>query len=97
MQLSCVSTSDSAHLAHHIRLRTLEMIHRAKSSHIGSSFSMADLLAVLYTNILRVDPKRPELSELDRFILIKGYACSALYVVLSESGLFYVLWSSVTS
>src|SRR6266446_552578 len=92
MQLSCVSTSDSAHLAHHIRLRTLEMIHRAKSSHIGSSFSMADLLAVLYTNILRVDPKRPEWSERDRFILSKGHACAALYVVLAERGFFPESW-----
>src|SRR5438876_2185382 len=92
MQLSCVSTSDSAHLAHHIRLRTLEMIHRAKSSHIGSSLSMADLLAVLYTNILRVDPKRPEWSERDRFILSKGHACAALYVVLAERGFFPESW-----
>jgi len=90
--LSPATTNDSARFAQRIRLRTLEMIHRAKSSHIGSSLSMADLLAVLYTNILRVDPKRPEWSERDRFILSKGHACAALYVVLAERGFFPESW-----
>jgi transketolase len=42
-----------------IRLHTLRMTSRAKSSHIDSAFSMAELLAVLYSVGLRVDPSRP--------------------------------------
>jgi transketolase len=84
--------TDSAEFAHHIRTRTLQMINRARSSHIGSSFSMADLLAVLYNGILRVDPKRPEWPERDRFILSKGHACAALYVALAECGFFPDSW-----
>ena len=84
--------TDSAEFAHHIRTRTLQMINRAKSSHIGSSFSMADLLAVLYSGILRVDPKQPDWPERDRFILSKGHACAALYVALAERGFFPKSW-----
>src|SRR5256885_6121688 len=49
-------------------------IHRARSSHLGSSFSMAELLAVLYTKNLRIDPKRPDWAERDRVVLSKGHA-----------------------
>jgi transketolase len=75
-----------------IRLRTLRLIHEAKSSHIGSAFSMADLLAVLYTKILRVDPARPDWSDRDRFILSKGHACAPLYISLAERGFFPPEW-----
>jgi transketolase len=84
--------TDSAEFAHHIRTRTLQMINRARSSHIGSSFSMADLLAVLYNGVLRVDPKQPDWPDRDRFILSKGHACAALYVALANRGFFPDSW-----
>ncbi|HXJ03615.1 MAG TPA: transketolase [Candidatus Acidoferrum sp.] len=83
---------ESAALARHIRVQTARMIHRAKSSHLGSSYSMADLLAVLYGRILRIDPKQPEAAERDRFVLSKGHACAALYAVLAERGFFPKEW-----
>jgi transketolase len=83
---------DSEALAKRIRLRTLRLIHEARSSHIGSAFSMADLLAVLYAKVLRVDPVRPDWPERDRFILSKGHACAPLYVVLAERGFFPAEW-----
>src|SRR2546425_996131 len=64
------------------------MIHRAKSSHLGSAYSMVDLLAVLYGRILRIDPKRPEAAERDRFVLSKGHACTAVYAGLAGGGFF---------
>lgn len=79
-------------LSNRIRTRSLQMIYRAKSSHLGSAFSMTELLAVLYTRILRVDPNRPDWNERDRFILSKGHACSAYYVVLAERGFFPKEW-----
>ena len=36
------------------------MTHRAQASHVGTSLSMADLLAVLYGGVLRVDPAQPD-------------------------------------
>jgi transketolase len=79
-------------LARRIRLRTLKMIYDAKSSHLGSAFSMVDLLAVLYGKILRVDPSRPDWLERDRFILSKGHACAPFYAVLAERGFFPAAW-----
>jgi len=79
-------------LARRIRLRSLEMIHRVGSAHAGSSLSMADLLAVLYSGVLRVDPAQPDQSNRDRFLLSKGHACAALYAVLAERGFFPLEW-----
>lgn len=78
--------------ARKIRRRVLEMIYRAKSSHIGSGFSMVELLTVLYTKILRVDPARPDWEDRDRFILSKGHACAPLYAALAERGFFPASW-----
>jgi transketolase len=60
------------------------------SSHIGAALSCADLLAVLYGRILRVDPLRPKWPDRDRFILSKGHAGCAVYAVLAERGFFPV-------
>jgi transketolase len=68
------------------------MIYRARSPHLGSAFSMAELLAVLYTRTLRIDPARPDWPERDRFILSKGHACAPLYVALAERGFFPSEW-----
>lgn len=81
-----------ADLARKIRVRVLEMTHRAKSSHVGSCFSAMELLVVLYAKILRVDPTDPQWPERDRFLLSKGHACAALYAILAESGFFPVEW-----
>ncbi|MCC9078801.1 transketolase [Litorilinea aerophila] len=79
-------------LAHKIRRHTIEMTHRAKASHVGSSLSMVELLVVLYTKILRVDPTNPDWPERDRFILSKGHGCASYYAVLAEMGFFPVEW-----
>jgi transketolase len=82
----------SVAFANRIRRRVLEMICRAKSSHIGSVFSVVDVLAVLYDQILHVDPVRPDWRERDRFILSKGHACAGLYAALAERGFFPESW-----
>ncbi len=75
-----------------IRGKTLRMIHRARSSHAGSALSIADLLAVLYGTVLRVDGRHPDAPDRDRFVLSKGHACAALYAVLAERGFFPRNW-----
>jgi transketolase len=79
-------------LAAAIRRHALNMVHRANASHIGSCLSVADLLAVLYGCVLRVDPKCPKWPGRDRFILSKGHAAAALYAVLAECGFFPIQW-----
>jgi transketolase len=83
---------DPAELALALRRHAVRMVHRGKSSHIGSSLSMADLLAVLYGRILRVDPRDPTWAQRDRLVVSKGHAASILYAVLAESGFFPLEW-----
>jgi transketolase len=82
----------SEELARRIRRHVVLMTHRADASHIGGSLSMADMLAVLYGQVMRFDPQRPDWPERDRFILSKGHGCAALYAVLAECGFFPLEW-----
>jgi transketolase len=77
-------------LARKIRLHALHMTHWGKSAHVGSVFSMADILAVLYGGVLQVDSRRPTWPKRDRFILSKGHAGAGVYAVLAERGFFPV-------
>jgi transketolase len=81
-----------ARLAQQIRVDALKMVHQSGASHIGSSFSMAELLAALYGRVLQVDPARPDWPERDRFILSKGHGCAGLYAALAARGFFPRDW-----
>lgn len=75
-------------LAKRVRIDVLRMTNKAKSSHIGSNLSMADILAVLYGGVLNVQPDNPDWEGRDRLILSKGHACASVYAVLAERGFF---------
>jgi len=75
-------------LAARIRRSAVQMVYKAKASHIGSALSIADIVAVLYGNIMQFDPLDPSNPNRDRFILSKGHACVALYAALADSGFF---------
>ncbi len=79
-------------LAKNIRKNILHMVHRANASHVGSCLSVADILAVLYKDVLKVSPASLEDSERDRFILSKGHAAAALYATLAELHFFPQEW-----
>jgi len=76
--------------ARQLRVHVLRMTHEGKASHVGSCFSMAEIITVLYGQILRVDPQNPQWPERDRFILSKGHASAALYASLAQHGFFPV-------
>lgn len=79
-------------LARTVRGNCLCMTHRGKSGHVGSMLSMAEILAVLYQRVLRVDPQRPDWPDRDRFVLSKGHGGCAVYAVLGELGFFPKDW-----
>ena len=79
---------DSITFARQIRKTSVQMVHDANASHIGGALSMADILAVLYTDILKYDPQNPAWDGRDRFILSKGHACVSLYAALALKGFF---------
>lgn len=68
------------------------MVNHAGAAHIGSALSMADILSVLYTQVLRVDPAKPDWEDRDRLIVSKGHASSVLYAALAERGFFPLDW-----
>ncbi len=79
-------------VAKFVRRSSLKMVAAANASHIGSCLSIADILAVLYQQVLQVRPDEPSWVERDRLILSKGHAAAALYSVLAAKGFFPVEW-----
>ena len=79
-------------LASRLRADALRMIHRAGASHVGTCLSMADILAVLYGRVLRVDPAQPHWPDRDRFVLSKGHGAAIVYAALAGRGFFPRAW-----
>jgi transketolase len=66
-------------IAKKIRIRILQLSNSAKSSHVGSSLSIVEILVILYNFFIK---------KKNIFILSKGHACLAYYCVLQKSGYF---------
>ena len=59
-----------------------------KSSHVGGELSAADIMAVLYGAVLKLDPKNPLWEDRDRFILSKGHCSGLQYAAMAWRGYF---------
>lgn len=81
-------TIDLDRVAREIRLKLLEMSHRAQTGHLGGSLSCVDILVAAYWHALKIDPAIPDHPDRDRLIFSKGHAISALYAVLAKRGFF---------
>jgi transketolase len=81
-------TADLKAQANYLRRQSLTMIYRRQAGHPGGCLSAADIIAALYFNVLRIDPKRPDWEDRDRFILSKGHASALLYSALAHRGYF---------
>jgi len=71
-----------------LRIQCVRMLAVAKSGHLDSSLSAADIVAALYYRVLRHDPSNPSWPERDRFVLSKGHAAPIQYAALAEHGYF---------
>lgn len=71
-----------------LRRQIVRTLAAGRRGHVGASFSLVEMLRVLYDEVLRYDPQQPRWPERDRFILSKGHGCLALYVLLAEKGFF---------
>lgn len=74
--------------AKNIRIGVIEGVYNAGSGHPGGSLSIADILAYLYTEEMKIDPKNPKWADRDRFVLSKGHTAPAYYAALAEVGFF---------
>ena len=80
-----------------IRIETIRCIKQRGFGHIGGSMSIADVLAVLYGNIMKYDPKDPAWKERDYLVVSKGHAGPALFAALALKGFFPVEWLATLS
>ena len=80
----------SEQLAWLIRRHGIEMTHLSGGSHIGAILSVADIMAVLYADVLNYKADEPKWAGRDRFILSKGHAGASVYAALAEEGFFPV-------
>ncbi len=78
--------------AQKLRKKLFTTIHHSGGGHFGGTLSMMEMIAVLYNGVMKVDPKNPNWPLRDRFVLAKGHAGPALYVVLADKGFFPEEW-----
>jgi transketolase len=83
-----VNTTPLDRRSRELRAQIVRMLEKGGRGHVGSAFSLVEMLRVLYDEILRYDPRNPKSPTRDRFILSKGHGCLALYVLLAEKGFF---------
>jgi transketolase len=71
-----------------LRMDCVRMLAVAKSGHLDSSLSAADIVTALYNRVLRHDPANPDWPDRDRFVLSKGHAAPILYAALARHDYF---------
>jgi transketolase len=64
------------------------MVYSSKAAHLGSSFSVIDILSVLFGEVAKVSKSEPDSLLSDQVIVSKGHAAAGTYAVLSHSGFF---------
>lgn len=84
------SEAELKEMAKKVRRGIVEAVYSGKSGHPGGALSIADILTVLYFNVMRIDPKNPKDENRDRLVLSKGHASAGLYSVLAHRGYFQV-------
>lgn len=81
-----------------IRGGIVNAIFHKGGGHIGGSLDLAELLAVLYSEFMRVRPEEPDWDQRDYLVCSKGHAGPALYATLALKGYFpYELLKTLNS
>ena len=69
----------------YLRKLVIDMI-KVRKGGLWSALSLIEILHVLYKDILKIDPKKPDWPKRDRLIFSKGHGCLALYTILADTG-----------
>lgn len=70
--------------------RDIVQLTSMNTGHPGGAIGVAEIIAELYFNRLKHDPKNPNWEERDHFVLSNGHICAALYSAMARSGYFDV-------
>ena len=69
-----------------IRALSMDAVQKANSGHPGTPMALAPLAYLLYTRVMRHNPRDPQWPDRDRFVLSAGHASMLLYSTLYLSG-----------
>lgn len=69
-----------------IRVLGADIVQKANSGHPGAPMGCAPIAHVLYSKIMKYDPKDPKWISRDRFVLSNGHASALLYTMLHLTG-----------
>ena len=83
-----MTVEELSRIANRLRLDVVESVHDSGDGHPGPCMSIADIMAVLYFEEMKLDPANPKWNERDRFVLSKGHACPIMYAALARKGYF---------
>jgi transketolase len=72
----------------YLRRQVVKIFECSQRGHLGATYSLIEILRVLYDDILRFDIRNPRWDKRDRCILSKGHGCLALYVILADKGFY---------
>ncbi|MFH0960134.1 MAG: transketolase [Pseudomonadota bacterium] len=71
-----------------LRKTIIHILEASRRGHVGSAFSVLEILRVLYDDVMLYDSRNPRFLKRDRCILSKGHGCLALYVILADKAFF---------
>ncbi|MFI9382469.1 transketolase [Kutzneria sp. NPDC052558] len=70
-----------------LRREVVRMTAHAVTGHIPSNLSAIEIIHTLFLKVLRLDPRRPDWPDRDRFIPSKGHCAAAIYLAMAAAGL----------
>lgn len=73
--------------AYQLRVDSLRATTQAGSGHPTSCLSAADIMAVLFFDVMYYNPHNPKQANNDQFILSKGHAAPVLYALYKQLGI----------
>ncbi len=83
-----MNAKETKEFAINIRKETVKCIGRLGVGHLGGALSIVDLLAVLYSGVMNIDPADPRKDDRDLLVCSKGHAGPAVYATLALKGYF---------
>jgi transketolase len=86
--LTAQEVKDLKRFSVQVRMEALKAIGGVGIGHIGGSLSLAELMAVLYNKVLKVDPRNPKWEQRDYLVVSKGHSGPAVYATLALKGFF---------
>lgn len=74
---------DLKNTSNQIKKKVLKMVYQAQSGHLGGSFSVAEIVTVLYFKAMRLDMENPKWPDRDRLVPSKGHCAPIIYAALA--------------